>query len=81
MARKRYTAEEIIGHLRTIEIETGKGFGIAEACRKLGDHGTDLLSVEERIWRAAGRSSQTTEGPGAGECATEALGGRSLARQ
>ena len=25
MARKRYTAEEIIGHLRTIEIETGKG--------------------------------------------------------
>ena len=36
MARKRYTAEEIIGHLRTIEIETGKGFGIAEGCRKLG---------------------------------------------
>lgn len=35
MARKRYTAEEIIGHLRTIEIETGKGLGIAEACRKL----------------------------------------------
>ena len=36
MARKRYTAEEMIGHLRTIEIETGKGLGIAEACRKLG---------------------------------------------
>jgi putative transposase len=36
MARKRYTAEEIIGHLRTIGIETGKGFGIAEVCRKLG---------------------------------------------
>jgi putative transposase len=36
MARKRYTAEEIIGHLRTLEIETGKGLGIAEACRKLG---------------------------------------------
>lgn len=36
MARKRYSAEEIIGHLRTIEIETGKGLGIAEACRKLG---------------------------------------------
>src|SRR5262249_8210060 len=36
MARKRYTAEEIIGHLRTIEIETGKGLGIAEACRKMG---------------------------------------------
>jgi len=36
MARKRYTAEEIIGHLRTIEIETGRGVGIAEVCRKLG---------------------------------------------
>lgn len=36
MARKRYSAEEIIGHLRTIEIDAGKGLGIAEACRKLG---------------------------------------------
>src|SRR5262245_26560296 len=36
MARKRYTAEEIIGHLRTIEIETGRGLGIAEVCRELG---------------------------------------------
>lgn len=36
MARKRYTAEEIIGHLQTSEIETGKGFGIVEVCRKLG---------------------------------------------
>ena len=25
-----------MGHLRTIEIETGKGLGLAEACRKLG---------------------------------------------
>lgn len=36
MARKRYRAEEIIGHLRTLEIETGRGLGWAEACRKLG---------------------------------------------
>ena len=36
MARKRYTAEEIISHLRTVEIETAKGLGIADACRKLG---------------------------------------------
>ena len=35
MARKRYAAEEIIRHLRTIEIETGTGFGIVEVCRKL----------------------------------------------
>jgi transposase-like protein len=36
MARKRYTAEEIICPLRTVEIEAGKGLGIADACRKLG---------------------------------------------
>ncbi len=36
MARKRYTAEEIISHLRTVEIETAKGLGLVDACRKLG---------------------------------------------
>lgn len=36
MARKRFTAEEIIGHLRTLEIEMGRGLGLGEACRKLG---------------------------------------------
>ena len=36
MARKRDTAEEIIGHLRTIEIEMGRGLAVIEVCRKLG---------------------------------------------
>ena len=36
MARTRYAAEDIIGHLRTIEIEMGKGLAVADACRKLG---------------------------------------------
>lgn len=36
MARKRYRAEAIIGHLRTIEIKRGRGLGLAEVCRKLG---------------------------------------------
>ena len=36
MARTRYPAAEIIGHLRTVEIAMGKGLGIAEACRTLG---------------------------------------------
>ncbi len=36
MARKRYPAEEIIGHLRTIEREMGRGLGLVEACCKLG---------------------------------------------
>ena len=36
MGQKRYTADDIIGHLRTIEIETGKGLAVIEACRKVG---------------------------------------------
>lgn len=34
MARRHFKAEEIINHLRTIEIEIGKGILIEEACRK-----------------------------------------------
>jgi len=36
MARKRYTPEDIIQHLRTVELETGKGLAVLDACRKLG---------------------------------------------
>lgn len=36
MSRKRYTPEEILQHLRTIELETGKGLTVVDACRKLG---------------------------------------------
>lgn len=36
MARKNYAVEEIIKHLRTIEIESGRGIAIEDACRKIG---------------------------------------------
>ena len=36
MPRKRYTPEEIFQHLRTIELDTGKGLAVPDACRKLG---------------------------------------------
>ena len=36
MSRKRYTAEQIIGHLRQAEIRTSEGKTIAEAVRELG---------------------------------------------
>ena len=35
MARKRYTAEQIIGHLRQAEIRTSEGKTIAEVVREL----------------------------------------------
>jgi putative transposase len=36
MGRKKYTPEEIIQHLRTAEIEQGKGTSQTEAARKIG---------------------------------------------
>ena len=36
MSRKRYTPEEFLQHLRTVELDTGKGLAVPDACRKLG---------------------------------------------
>jgi transposase-like protein len=36
MARKKHKAEEIIQHLRTVEIEKAKGASLEEAARKIG---------------------------------------------
>lgn len=36
MARKHFKAEEIIQHLRTVEIEQGKGSTLEEAAKKIG---------------------------------------------
>lgn len=36
MVRKRFSAEEIIQHLRTVEIEQGRGATLEEAARKVG---------------------------------------------
>ena len=36
MGRKHYKAEEIIQHLRTVELEEGKGSSLEESARKVG---------------------------------------------
>jgi len=36
MPRKRYAPEEIIQHLRTVEIEQGRGTTLEEAAKKVG---------------------------------------------
>ena len=36
MPRKKHSAEEIIQHLRTVEIEQGKGTSLEEVARKIG---------------------------------------------
>lgn len=48
MARKRYTAEEIIGQFRTIEIELGKGLAVVEAGRTL-----EITEPTDYRWKKA----------------------------
>ena len=36
MPRKRYTPEQIIQHLRTVELEQGKGLSLEKVSRKIG---------------------------------------------
>jgi putative transposase len=36
MARKRHSAEEIVGKLRQAEVELGKGSSVAVACKAIG---------------------------------------------
>ena len=36
MPRKRYSPEEIVGHLRTVEIQQSKGFSIESTAKKIG---------------------------------------------
>ncbi len=42
MPKKRHTAEEIIQHLRTVEIERVKGASLEEAAKKVGVTPTTL---------------------------------------
>jgi putative transposase len=36
MPKKRYAPEEIIQHLRTVDLDSIKGLAVVDACRKLG---------------------------------------------
>jgi len=47
MARKKYQAEEIVKHLRTIEIERAKGLTQEQAARKIGISVNTLIRWEK----------------------------------
>ena len=46
MARKRYTAEQIIGHLRQAEVMVGRGCGMEEVLREI-----DVTANTDYRWR------------------------------
>ena len=58
MGGKRFTPEDIIGHLRTVEIETGKGVSVQDACRLNGEGqcGESLNTLtSEDVWLGKGQ--------------------------
>lgn len=57
MPRKRYSAEEIIQHLRTVELEQGRGATLEEAAKKNRRDLANRDSLEKRIRRFESRSS------------------------
>ena len=58
MGRKRHTAEQIIGKLRTAEIELAKGLGTAEVVRKLGITEQTLLPLAKGVRGPSARPGQ-----------------------
>ena len=54
MAKKRYTVEQIIRHLREAEVELAKGQTTGVVCPEVGNHGADILSMAEGVWELAG---------------------------
>ena len=49
MPKKRYAPEEVIQHLRTVELDTGKGLAVLDACRKLGINVTGVATIAAQI--------------------------------
>ena len=72
MPKKRYTPEEIIQHLRTVELETSKGLAVLDACRKLGITEQTYYRWKKEYGGLPLGSSQAAEGAGAGESAPQA---------
>ena len=81
MGQKRYTAEDIIGHLRTIEIETGKGLAVIDACRKVGITEQTYYRWKKEYGGLRVDQGETVERLGTGECPAETVGGGSRPRQ
>src|SRR5262249_28597345 len=48
MPKKRSMPEEILQHLRTVELDSGKGLAVLDSCRQLGITEQDARSASQR---------------------------------
>ena len=81
MGRQRHTAEQIIGKLRTAEIELAKGLGTAEVVRKLGIAEQTYYPLAKGVRGPSARPGQASEGAREGKQPSQEARGRPGARQ
>ena len=81
MARKRFTAEQIVIKLREAEVSQAQGKTVVQVCKQLGVTEQDLLPVEEGVWGSEDGPGQASEVAGEGECPSEEAGGGSVPGQ
>jgi hypothetical protein len=62
MAKRRYTAEEVVTVLRQMEVALAKRQAHAAVVPGGGDHRANLLSVAQGIRRAEAREEQAVQG-------------------
>ena len=51
MPMKKHKPEQIVALLRQIEVEIAKREGHTTSLQGSRDHGSDVLPLEERVWR------------------------------
>ena len=78
MARKRFTAEQIIMKLREAEVGLAQGQTVGQGVQTDWGDRADLLPVAQGVRRASTESGQAVEGVGEGECPVEEASGRSV---
>ena len=81
MARRKHTPEQVVKKLREAEVAMAEGGTVAQASRKIGGDGADLLPLASGVRRSADRPGATAQAAGDGERALAASGSRSDAGQ
>lgn len=71
MARKRYSAEEVVNKPRQAEVELSKGSTVARACKAIGATGPCVLQVASRARRLEDGPGEAFQAARAGEHAAE----------
>ena len=75
MSIQKNKPEQIVTVLRQIEVQIANGKKVPQACKEAGNHTQTYYRWRKEYGGLKPRPSQTAEGIGEGECATETASG------